>query len=228
MILPPSPYYYSYSGSRTVFVISDPVESSTQELDRNTHSLAMRYQNTSSGSLSRMNSRSHASMNGSVSPVFRGILSPFRPRSISENVSVSRELSQSSIPASLVGSARVPPDYTTRPPPQYQPPKSNTLPATFDTSHIQVRSSSVTRPSDLIRPPLTRYIYQSPCNILLLEEKSCYVRWGGMEEFVQSGDSVVQSNGPLVATRPPSRPILTPSPRRKCTRSTRRTRTSGM
>ncbi|CAI4232519.1 unnamed protein product [Auanema sp. JU1783] len=132
------------SGSRTVFSISDsPADCSTQELDRNTHSLAMQYQNRSSGSLSKNQSRSHASVAGGY-------------RSTSENVTMSGSRDLSVCGSVAGGSSRVPADYVTRPPPQYQPPKiqnvalngSSSSSSSFYTGsqHIQIGKDGRVRP----------------------------------------------------------------------------------
>uniref|UniRef100_A0A1I7TG15 PH domain-containing protein n=1 Tax=Caenorhabditis tropicalis TaxID=1561998 RepID=A0A1I7TG15_9PELO len=77
------------SGGRTVFEVCESPTLELCELDRNTHTLAMQYQNTrSSGSLSR---RSHASISHSLGAGTNGLYS---------DRNESRELSMISIPSS--------------------------------------------------------------------------------------------------------------------------------
>ncbi|KAE9416852.1 hypothetical protein Angca_006552 [Angiostrongylus cantonensis] len=98
------------SGPRTVFpVCESPTDCSALELDRNTHSLAMQYQNRSSGSLPRR--AGHASASHSLQGM----------RSTSENAG-SRDLSQLSV-AVVCGQTE---------------PRTHTLPAGF-APHTQVQ-----------------------------------------------------------------------------------------
>ncbi|EYC08817.1 hypothetical protein Y032_0064g3545 [Ancylostoma ceylanicum] len=110
-------------GPRTVFsVCESPADSSALELDRNTHSLAMQYQNRSSGSLPRR------AGHGSASHSLQGM------RSTSENAG-SRDLSQSSVTAASLA------DST-----QMQP-KTQTLPAGFaPNTQIQIGKDGRVRP----------------------------------------------------------------------------------
>ncbi|KHJ97550.1 PH domain protein [Oesophagostomum dentatum] len=111
------------SGPRTVFpVCESPADSSALELDRNTHSLAMQYQNRSSGSLPRR------AGHGSASHSLQGM------RSTSENAG-SRDLSQSSVTASSLAASG-----------QIQP-KTQTLPAGFaPNTQIQIGKDGRVRP----------------------------------------------------------------------------------
>nr|CDJ90632.1 Pleckstrin homology domain containing protein [Haemonchus contortus] len=111
------------SGPRTVFpVCESPADSSALELDRNTHSLAMQYQNRSSGSLPRRTGH------GSTSQSLQGM------RSTSENAG-SRDLSQSSATASSLTAST-----------QIQP-KTQTLPAGFaPNTQIQIGKDGRVRP----------------------------------------------------------------------------------
>ncbi|WKX95464.1 hypothetical protein Q1695_012151 [Nippostrongylus brasiliensis] len=111
------------SGPRTIFpVCESPADNSALELDRNTHSLAMQYQNRSSGSLPRRAGQ------GSASQSLQGM------RTTSENAD-SRDLSQSSVTASSITAFTQP------------HPKTQTLPAGFAPNpQIQIGKDGRVRP----------------------------------------------------------------------------------
>ncbi|VDL73170.1 unnamed protein product [Nippostrongylus brasiliensis] len=112
-----------FSGPRTIFpVCESPADNSALELDRNTHSLAMQYQNRSSGSLPRRAGQ------GSASQSLQGM------RTTSENAD-SRDLSQSSVTASSITA------FT------QTHPKTQTLPAGFAPNpQIQIGKDGRVRP----------------------------------------------------------------------------------
>ncbi|CAD6192601.1 unnamed protein product [Caenorhabditis auriculariae] len=119
------------SGPRTVFAVCDsPADTSALELDRNTHSLAMQYQNRSSGSLSR-HSRSHASVAHSL----------HGQRSTSE-MCESREMSLLSVPGCSSSRQNEIEDVTTS-----KSSKTQTLPAGFaPVTNIQMSKDGRVRP----------------------------------------------------------------------------------